>query len=107
MTVLAVEDFDVLPAAIGTGLRREGMTADDVLDGNDTLDHLAKTRYDVVVLDRDLPGVHGDEVCRRVAAERLQSRILMLTAARTVKARVNDPGLGADDCRPSPSTSPN
>ena len=105
--MLVVEDFEVLARSIGTGLRREAMAVDVVLDGTVALDHLAKTRYDVVVLDRDLPGVHGDEVCRRVAAERLQSRILMLTAARTVKARVNDPGLGADDCRPSPSTSPN
>src|SRR4029453_14555075 len=62
------EEFEVLAPAIGTGLRREGMAVDVVLDGNDALEHLAVTRYDVVVLDRDLPGVHGDEVCRKVVA---------------------------------------
>jgi len=60
------------------------------------------TRYDVVVLDRDLPGVHGDEVCRRLAADRSPSRILMLTAASTVKERVDGLGLGADDYLPKP-----
>ena len=57
MRVLVVEDFEVLARSIGTGLRREGMAVDVVLDGNDALGHLAVTRYDVVVLDRDLPGV--------------------------------------------------
>ena len=56
--------------AIATGLRREGMAVDVVLDGDEALGHLAVTRYDVVVLDRDLPGVHGDEICRRLAAGR-------------------------------------
>ena len=70
MRVLVVEDFEVLARSIGTGLRREGMAVDVVLDGNDALAHLAVTRYDVVVLDRDLPGVHGDEICRRIAADR-------------------------------------
>ena len=84
MRVLVVEDFEVLAAAIGTGLRREGMAVDVVLDGDDALEHLAVTRYDVVVLDRDLPGVHGDEVCRRIVAGRTGSRVLMLTAASTV-----------------------
>jgi len=62
------------------------MAVDVVLDGNDALDHLALTRYDVVVLDRDLPGVHGDEVCRRLVSERSESRVLMLTAASTSSA---------------------
>ena len=68
MRVLVVEDFEILARTIGTGLRREGMAVDVVLDGDDALEHLAVTRYDVVVLDRDLPGVHGDEVCRRIVA---------------------------------------
>ena len=102
MRVLVVEDFEVLAAAIGTGLRREGMAVDVVLDGSDALDHLAFTRYDVVVLDRDLPGVHGDEVCRRIVAGQSQSRVLMLTAASTVKERVDGLGLGADDYLPKP-----
>src|SRR6185312_2962816 len=68
MRVLVIEDFEVLATAIGAGLRREGMAVDVALDGNDALEHLAVTRYDVVVLDRDLPGVHGDEVCRQIVA---------------------------------------
>jgi DNA-binding response OmpR family regulator len=102
MRVLVVEDFEVLAAAIGTGLRREGMAVDVVLDGNDALGHLAVTRYDVVVLDRDLPGTHGDEVCRRLAAGHSGSRVLMLTAASTVTERVHGLGLGADDYLPKP-----
>ena len=67
--VLVVEDFEVLARSIGTGLRREGMAVDVALDGDEALTRLAVTRYDVVVLDRDLPGVHGDEVCRRLVTE--------------------------------------
>ena len=102
MRVLVVEDFEVLAAAIGTGLRREGMAVNVVLDGDDALEHLAVTRYDVVVLDRDLPGTHGDEVCRRLVAGPSGSRVLMLTAASTVKERVDGLGLGADDYLPKP-----
>ena len=102
MRVLVVEDFEVLAAAIGTGLGREGMAVDVVLDGDDALEHLAATRYDVVVLDRDLPGTHGDEVCRRLVAQRSPTRVLMLTAASTVKERVDGLGLGADDYLPKP-----
>jgi DNA-binding response OmpR family regulator len=102
MRVLVVEDFEVLAAAIGTGLRREGMAVDVVLDGDDALEHLAVTRYDVVVLDRDLPGTHGDEVCRALVAGPSGSRVLMLTAASTVKDRVDGLGLGADDYLPKP-----
>ena len=102
MRVLVVEDFEVLAAAIGTGLRREGMAVDVVLDGDDALEHLAVTRYDVVVLDRDLPGTHGDEVCRRLVAGQSGSRVLMLTAASTVRERVDGLGLGADDYLPKP-----
>jgi DNA-binding response OmpR family regulator len=95
--VLVVEDFEILARTIGTGLRREGMAVDVVLDGQDALDHVALTRYDVVVLDRDLPGVPGDEVCRRIVAGAAQSRVLMLTAAGTVRQRVEGLDLGADD----------
>ena len=102
MRVLVVEDFEVLATAIGTGLRREGMAVDVVLDGDDALEHLAVTRYDVVVLDRDLPGTHGDEVCRKLAAGPSGSRVLMLTAASTVRDRVDGLGLGADDYLPKP-----
>jgi DNA-binding response OmpR family regulator len=97
-----VEDFEVLARSIGTGLRREGIAVDVVLDGTDALHHLEITRYDVVVLDRDLPGVHGDDVCRRIVADRADVRVLMLTAADTVKDRVEGLGLGADDYLPKP-----
>jgi DNA-binding response OmpR family regulator len=78
------------------------MAVDVVLDGAAALDHLALTHYDVVVLDRDLPGVHGDEVCRRIVAGGGKSRVLMLTAASTVRERVDGLGLGADDYLPKP-----
>jgi DNA-binding response OmpR family regulator len=97
-----VEDFEVLARSIGTGLRREGMAVDVVLDGTDAVGHLAITRYDVVVLDRDLPGVHGDDICRQIVANRSDVRVLMLTAADTVKDRVDGLGLGADDYLPKP-----
>jgi DNA-binding response OmpR family regulator len=102
MRVLVVEDHEILAGAIGTGLRREGMAVDVVLDGDDALARLAVTRYDVVVLDRDVPGTHGDEVCRQLASGRAETRILMLTAASTVAARVHGLGLGADDYLPKP-----
>jgi len=100
--VLVVEDHEVLAEAIAVGLREEGMAVDTVLDGADALTHLAVNRYDVVVLDRDLPGVHGDEVCRRLVAEGSETRILMLTASGTVRDRVEGLGLGADDYLPKP-----
>lgn len=97
MRVLVVEDFEPTARAIVTGLRREGMAVDAVYDGGEALSQLAVTRYDVVVLDRDLPGVHGDEICRRLAAGRSPSRILMLTAAGSLTDRVDGLNLGADD----------
>jgi DNA-binding response OmpR family regulator len=100
--VLVVEDFPILARTIGTGLRRAGMAVDVVTDGGGALERLAVTRYDVVVLDRDLPGVHGDEVCRQVVAGSPQTRVLMLTAASTVRDRVDGLGLGADDYLPKP-----
>jgi DNA-binding response OmpR family regulator len=102
MRVLIAEDDDRLARAVAAGLRRRGMTADVALDGSTALDKLAANAYEVVVLDRDLPGVHGDEICRRLAAERSASRVLMLTAARSVRDRVEGLGLGADDYLPKP-----
>ena len=97
MRVLVIEDFEVLARSIGVGLRRAGMAVDVVLDGDDGLERLAVTRYDVVVLDRDLPGTHGDEICARLAQRRCESRILMLTAAGSLIDRVAGLELGADD----------
>jgi DNA-binding response OmpR family regulator len=102
MRVLVAEDFEILATAIATGLRREGMAVDVVMDGADALEFLAVTRYDVVVLDRDLPAVHGDDVCRQIVAGGSGSRVLMLTAAGTVADRVDGLGLGADDYLPKP-----
>ena len=102
MRVLIAEDDDRLARAVAAGLRRRGMTVDVALSGDDAVDRLAASSYDVVVLDRDLPGVHGDDICRTLAAERSASRILMLTAARSVRDRVEGLGLGADDYLPKP-----
>jgi DNA-binding response OmpR family regulator len=102
MRVLVAEDDEVLARALAAGLRREGMAVDVALDGDAALERAAVNRYDVVVLDRDLPGVHGDDVCRALAAQRSASRVLMLTAARSVKDRVEGLGLGADDYLPKP-----
>ena len=102
MRVLVVEDFEVLARSVATGLRREGMAVDVALDGDEALARLAVTRYEVLVLDRDLPGTHGDEVCRRLVAEQPDTRILMLTASGAVKDRVEGLGLGADDYLPKP-----
>src|SRR5215470_3868487 len=102
MRVLLAEDHERLARAVAAGLRRRGMTVDVALDGGDALDRLAVSRYDVVVLDRDLPGVHGDDICRTLVAGRSESRVLMLTAARSVRDRVEGLGLGADDYLPKP-----
>ena len=102
MRVLLVEDHAKLATTVARGLRREGMAVDIAFDGQDALDHLCGTAYDVVVLDRDLPQVHGDEVCKQIAAGPGHSRVLMLTAARSVSDRVEGLGLGADDYLPKP-----
>ena len=95
--VLVVEDEELLADAIARGLRREGMAVDVALDGAEALEKAAVNRYDVVVLDRDLPRVHGDDVCRRLVASGNQPRILMLTASGAVDDRVEGLGIGADD----------
>lgn len=102
MRVLVVEDHERLAQAVAEGLRREGMAVDVVLDGQHALEHAAVTSYDVIVLDRDLPGLHGDDVCRSLAAGGGRSRVIMLTAASTVRDRVEGLGLGADDYLPKP-----
>jgi DNA-binding response OmpR family regulator len=95
--VLVVEDERVMADAIATGLRREAMAVDVAYDGAGALERAAVNAYDVIVLDRDLPKVHGDEVCRRLVAERYGARILMLTAAGELDDRVAGLNLGADD----------
>jgi DNA-binding response OmpR family regulator len=99
---LIAEDERRLAEAIARGLRREGMAVDLAPDGNDALVKSRVVRYDVLVLDRDLPGVHGDEVCRAVRSERPDTGILMLTAAAGLDDLVEGLSLGADDYLPKP-----
>ncbi|MDL4774821.1 response regulator transcription factor [Actinomadura xylanilytica] len=102
MRVLIVEDERVLADTIAEGLREEAMAVDVVYDGDAALERAAYTEYDVIVLDRDLPTVHGDEVCRDLVGRRHAGRILMLTAAGEVDERVDGLALGADDYLPKP-----
>lgn len=100
MRLLVVEDRHVMADSIARSLRREGMAVDVAYNGRDGLDLATVNDYEVVVLDRDLPGVHGDEVCRQLAGG--QARILMLTASGTVDNRVEGLTMGADDYLPKP-----
>jgi DNA-binding response OmpR family regulator len=100
--VLVIEDDKELAEAIGVGLRGERMAVDLAFDGSAGLDRALATDYDVIVLDRDLPGVHGDEVCAELVAGGSRSRVLMLTASATIEERVDGLGRGADDYLPKP-----
>jgi DNA-binding response OmpR family regulator len=102
MRVLVIEDDAELSEAIGVGLRREQMAVDIAPDGSAGLDRALVTGFDVIVLDRDLPGVHGDDVCSQLVAVGCRSRVLMLTAAATIEDRVDGLTLGADDYLPKP-----
>lgn len=97
MRVLVVEDERLLADAIADGLRRQAMAVDVAYDGDAALERLAVNDYDVVVLDRDLPIVSGDEVCATLVESGADTRILMLTAATAVSQRVAGLSLGADD----------
>ncbi len=102
MRVLIAEDEQRLGEAIARGLRREGMAVDLAPDGTAALVKARVVRYDVLVLDRDLPGLHGDQVCRAVRGERPETGILMLTAAGALEDLVEGLSLGADDYLPKP-----
>ena len=102
MRVLVVEDHVELAESLARVLRREGMAVDVAHDGEDALERTTLVDYDVVVLDRDLPRVHGDEVCRSLASQERQTRMLMLTASGTIADRVEGLSLGADDYLPKP-----
>ena len=102
MRVLVIEDDAELAQAIGVGLRRTDMAVDLAFDGAAGLRRALDTDYDVTVLDRDLPGVHGDDVCRRMVESDCRSRVLMLTAAGTMDDLVGGLELGADDYLPKP-----
>ena len=97
MRVLVVEDERLLADTVAAGLRRQAMAVDVAYDGDAALERLAVNDYDVVVLDRNLPVVSGDEVCRTLVESGAEARILMLTAATAVNERVAGLGLGADD----------
>ena len=97
MRVLIIEDEEALASAIARGLRQQGMAVDLAFDGLSGLEKASVNDYDVVILDRNLPEMHGDEVCRRLSASGASVRILMLTAARGLRDRVAGLDLGADD----------
>jgi DNA-binding response OmpR family regulator len=100
--VLVVEDEHNLADAIVRGLRRQGMAVDVAYDGTSGHEMALVTRYDVVVLDRDLPGVHGDDICADLVASGALTRVLMLTASGSVADRVEGLQIGADDYLPKP-----
>ncbi|MBP2707557.1 response regulator transcription factor [Microbispora sp. RL4-1S] len=102
MRILVAEDEWILADWIAEGLRKFAMAVDVVYDGEAADEHLAVHDYDVLVLDRDLPGVHGDEICRRLALSGADVRIIMLTAAASVRERIEGLGIGADDYLPKP-----
>jgi DNA-binding response OmpR family regulator len=102
MRVLVVEDHSELADAVASGLRREGMAVDTAEDGASGLANARVYEYDVIVLDRDLPGIHGDEVCQRLVADGVRARVLMLTASTGIEDRVQGLSLGADDYLPKP-----
>jgi DNA-binding response OmpR family regulator len=97
MRVLVVEDELFMAEATAEGLRQQSMAVDMCLDGGAALELISVNRYDVVVLDRDLPTVHGDDVCRAIVASGAEARVIMLTAASNIEDRVQGLGLGADD----------
>jgi DNA-binding response OmpR family regulator len=102
MRVLVVEDERNLADAIARGLRRQGMAVDVSYNGTEGHELAMVTRYDVVVLDRDLPGMHGDEICAALVESGALTRVLMLTASGSVAERVEGLQLGADDYLPKP-----
>ena len=102
MRVLVAEDEPRVADAIARGLRRHGAAVDVAPDGSDALFKARVHPYDVVVLDRDLPELHGDDVCRTLAREQPDTKVLMLTAARGLDDLVEGLALGADDYLPKP-----
>jgi len=102
MRILLIEDDTELSDAVATGLRRRRFAVDTAWDGISGLERAELNDYDVVVLDRDLPGLHGDEVCARLVARGTRSGILMLTAADRPRDLVDGLSIGADDYLPKP-----
>jgi two-component system, OmpR family, response regulator VanR len=102
MRVLVAEDERRVADAVARGLRREGMAVDVAYDGGSALDKARMNSYDVVVLDRDLPVLHGDDLCRTLRGEEPDSRVLMLTAAAGLDEVVDGLSIGADDYMPKP-----
>ncbi|WP_262704233.1 MULTISPECIES: response regulator transcription factor [Streptomyces] len=97
MRVLVVEDDQEMAQAVAVGLRRAQMAVDVAFDGESGLERALLSDYDVIVLDRDLPGTHGDEICSELIASGCRSRVLMLTAAASAEDLVDGLNLGADD----------
>lgn len=97
MRILVAEDEARLAVTIARGLKNKGMAVDVAYDGAEALEKATVNDYDVILLDRDLPKVHGDDVCRQLIESENEARILMLTAARSIDERVHGLNLGADD----------
>jgi DNA-binding response OmpR family regulator len=102
MRVLVIEDDAELAETVAAGLRQAQMAVDVAVDGQSGLTRALLNDYDVIVLDRDLPGLHGDEVCARLVEARHRGRVLMLTGASANEDLVDGLGLGADDYLPKP-----
>ena len=102
MRVLVIEDHPEMAHTVAAGLRRSQMAVDVALDGPGGLERALTADYDVILLDRDLPGMHGDEICARLVGAGCRSRVLMLTAAAASEDLVDGLALGADDYLPKP-----
>src|SRR5438045_6885750 len=102
MRLLVIEDDAEMAQAIAAGLRQSQMAVDVAVDGESGLARALVNDYDVIVLDRDLPGIHGDEICSRLVTNSCRSRMLMLTTASEIENLVDRLGLGANDYLPKP-----
>src|SRR3546814_21174201 len=99
MRVLIVEDERDLAAAVARGLRRDGLAVDEAHDGDSGLEKALVNDYDVIILDRNLPRLHGDEVCRQLREEGVEARVIMLTAAAEIEERGSGLKIGKASCR--------
>src|ERR1035437_6051904 len=106
MRVLVIEDDEELAETVAAGLRNARMAVDVALDGTAGLSRARVNEYDVILVDRDLPGLHGDKVCAELVGSGSPSRVLMLTAAASTSDLIEGPGLGADDYLGRPSVPP-
>ena len=102
MRVLVVEDDEALADVLARGLRQAGLAVDSAADGESAIELAVANPYDVVVLDRQFPGIHGDDVCQTLISFETPPRVIMLTASGTLEDRVRGLEIGADDYLPKP-----